>query len=129
MNENFSQLQAANMTTELNAKRAELRKHPDDRVLELDIEALEQRRDVTQREGDYRAKLVADRKAATAQREQDARAELEAKLKQTYMQASPGTTEAEATAALPDLLHRHRLAQIDAQADALAQARSRLGRL
>ena len=63
---------------------------------------------------------------ATAQREQDARAELEARLMCEYVDSAPGTTAAEATAALPDLLHRHRLLQLDAQADALALAKRRI---
>jgi len=47
------------------------------------------------------------------QREQAERAALEAKLRSTYLASAPGTTEADFQQVLPDLLHRHRLAQLD----------------
>lgn len=66
-----------------------------------------------------------DAEAAAAKRRADERAALEASLLANYRAASPGTTEAEARAALPDLLHRHRLAQMTQQDESVALARSR----
>jgi hypothetical protein len=59
------------------------------------------------------------------QRAANSRAELETSLTAAYMASAPGTSEAEAKAALPDLLHRHRLGQQDRDAEALDRARRR----
>jgi hypothetical protein len=116
----FLHLQAERLTEQLVAKRAELRTNPADRVLALEIEDLERRRDATQATADHHAKLAADRDAEAKRREQEARSALEQALMDDYRKASPGTTQEEARAALPDLLHRHRLAQLDAEAAAVA---------
>ncbi len=123
------QLEADRIDETLKEQRQHLRANPGDRALELQIEAAEERVGMLRRDHKQHVTREQQREAAAVAREQDARTELEAKLKQTYMQASPGTTEAEATDALSDLLHRHRLSQLDAQADALAQVRQRIGRL
>ncbi len=123
------QLEADRLDETLKDQRQQLRTTPGDRPLELRIEAAEERVRMLRRDHKEHVTRDQEREGATAKREQDARTEPESKLKQTYMQASPGTTEAEATAALPDLLHRHRLSQLDAQADALALVRQRVGRL
>jgi hypothetical protein len=60
-----------------------------------------------------------------AQRAAAARADLEAKLMLQYKASVPGTTDAEAKQALPDLLHRHRLTEQERDAEALAVARRR----
>lgn len=67
-----------------------------------------------------------DAEADAAKRGADERATLEASLVANYRAASPGTTEAEARAALPDLLHRHRLAQMNQQDENVARARLRM---
>ncbi len=43
----------------------------------------------------------------------------------TYMQASPGTTDAEAKAALPELMHQHRMRQMGKQEELVAAALTR----
>ncbi len=123
------QLEADRIDETLKGQRQHLRATPGDRVLELQIEAAEARVRILRRDHKDHVTREQEREAAEAQREQDARAELEAKLMASYIAASPGTTAAEATAALPDLCHRHQLAQLDAQADALALAKRRIGRL
>lgn len=64
--------------------------------------------------------------AASGKREQAERAALEAQLTADYIASAPGTTAADAAAALPDLLHRHRLAQLDRREADLATARRRV---
>ncbi len=61
----------------------------------------------------------------SAARARQARADLETQLMADYVKSVPGTTDAEAKAALPDLLHRHRLAQQDRDAEARSVARYR----
>jgi hypothetical protein len=70
--------------------------------------------------------LDAERTAKREEREQRERAELEGRLVREYIASAPGTTEAEAKAGLPDLLHRHRLAELDAHDAELATARLRV---
>ncbi len=123
------QLEADRLDETLKEQRQHLRANPSDRVLELQIEAAEERVRILRRDHKDHVTREQQREAAEAQREQDARTELEAKLMSDYRAAAPGTTAAEATAALPELLHRRRLAQLDAQADALALAKRRIGRL
>ena len=71
-----------------------------------------------------RAGEAAERAQQDAQREQDARAKLERQLMDTYRQAAPGTSEDEAKAALPDLLHRRRLEQMNRHEEQVAKARA-----
>lgn len=123
------QLETDRLVETLKEQRQQLRATPGDRVLELKIEAAEERVGMLQREHKQHVARDQERDAAAAWREQDARAELEATLIRDYRAASPGTTDAEATAALPDLMHRHRLSQLDAQAEALALVKQRIGRL
>lgn len=73
-----------------------------------------------------RYELERDREAEARKREADERAALEAKLKADYIAAAPGTSEADAERALPDLLHRHRLAQLDQREKDVAVAKSRI---
>lgn len=73
-----------------------------------------------------RYELACDREQQAQQREQDERAALESRLKADYRAAAPGTTDADADAALPDLLHRHRLAQLDQHEAAVQTARRRI---
>lgn len=121
-------LEADRIEETLKEQRQQLRANPD-RVLELKIEAAEERVRILQKQDDHHTRVAAEREAAAVARERDARAALEAKLKQTYMQAAPGTTDAEATAALPDLLHRHRIAEQERLNEALAQTKRRIGRI
>jgi hypothetical protein len=90
------------------------------RKAELETERLEQQLVNAQLAAAHRAKIERQREADATQREADARAALERRLMAAYRAASPGTTDAEARAALPDLLHRHRLAELDKQDAAIA---------
>jgi hypothetical protein len=118
-------LTAARKRDELTAMRAELRQGYD-RLLELRIEATEAEIERLDRDHATAMKHQRDREKARAENEQRNRAELEARLMQEYREASPGTTEAEARAALPDLLHRHRLKEQDKLDAARAEAYRRL---
>lgn len=73
-----------------------------------------------------RYELARDREQQATAREREERAALEAQLKADYMAAAPGTSEADAERALPDLLHRHRLARIDEHEAAFQTARRRM---
>lgn len=121
-------LEATRLRDDIKAKRAELRTNPANRVLELDIEAREAR--LTQVDRQHADWVGAENQRAADAKKQgaDARVELEARLMADYRKAGPGTSLAvEAKAALPDLLHRHRLAEQDRMAAALAEQRRRLG--
>ncbi len=121
-------LEAARLRDDIKTKRAELRTNPANRLLELDIEAREAR--LTQADRQHADWIGAENQRAADAKKQDAdaRAELEARLMADYRKAGPGTTEAEAKAALPDLLHRHRLAEQDRMDAALVEAKQRIGR-
>jgi hypothetical protein len=119
-------LEAASLREDLKGKRAELRKNPADRVFELKIEAMEEQVRRLDRNHDARVKRVQQHEADAKQREQAARVELETRLMDDYRKSAPGTTEAEAKAALPDLLHRHRLGEIERHEQHLADARRRI---
>ncbi|MGI8406325.1 MAG: hypothetical protein ACR2OE_16465 [Thermomicrobiales bacterium] len=122
-------LEADRIEETLKEQRQQLRANPADRVLELKIEAAEERVGMLRRDHKQHVTREQQREAAALAREQDARAELEATLMATYIAAAPGTTDAEATAALPDRLHRQRLAEQERLNGALALVRQRLGRL
>lgn len=125
--ESVYSLAADRLETNLAEKRRQLRANPADRVLALDIEAGDERVRQLRRDHDVHVRVEQARAADATKRDADARAALEAKLMSAYIASSPGTTEAEAKAALPDLLHRHRLAEQDRMAAALAEQRRRLG--
>jgi len=121
------QNEADRLETNLAEQRQQLRANPANRVLELAIEAGDERVRQLLRDHDAHVHVERDREAADAARAQDARAELEAKLMSAYIASAPGTTAAEAKAALPDLLHRHRLAEQDRMDAALVEAKKRIG--
>jgi len=120
-------LEATRIEARLAGQREQLRRTPGDRVLELDIEASDERVRQLRRDHDVHVRVEQARAADATKQGADARAALEAKLVADYRKAGPGTTEAEAKAALPDLLHRHRLAEQDRLGAALAEQRRRLG--
>lgn len=72
------------------------------------------------------AGLQAAEDAKTEAHNERERNELEARLFAGYKAASPGTTEQEARDALPDLLHRHRLAEMDRDDRLVTQAAARM---
>ena len=121
------QNEADRIEARLADQRQQLRANPANRALELDIEAGNERRRQLLRDHDVHVGVERDREAADAARAQDARAALEAKLMSAYIASAPGTTAAEAKAALPDLLHRARLAEQDRLAVALVEQRRRIG--
>ena len=121
------QNEADRLETNLAEKRRQLRANPADRALELAIEDGDERRRQLLRDHDVHVGVERDREAADAARAQAARTELEQRLMAEYRQAAPGTTAAEAQVALPDLLHRHRLGEQDRLADALIEAKQRIG--
>jgi hypothetical protein len=118
-------LEAARLRDNVRVKRDALRRNYD-RIRELEIEAMEQRIEQLDRDHATAMKHQRDREKARTENEQRNRAELEARLMREYRESSPGTTETEAKAALPDLLHRHRLAEQDKLDAARAEARRRL---
>ncbi len=120
-------LEAARLRDDIKAKRAELRTNPANRTLELDIEAVEARVAQADRQHTHWSEVEARREADVKKQDADARAELEARLITDYRKSAPGTTEQEAKAALPDLLHRHRLAEQDRMDGVLAETKRRLG--
>ncbi len=125
--ESVFSLQSARLRDDIKAKRAELRTNPANRVLELDIEAREARvAQVDQQHADW-VGAEKQRAADATKRDADARTELEQRLMDEYRQAAPGTTAAEAQVALPDLLHRFRLAEQDRLDVAFAVQRRRVG--
>ncbi len=125
--ESVFSLQSARLRDDIKAKRAELRTNPANRVLELDIEAREARLTQVDRQHADWVGVENQRAADATKRDADARAALEAKLVADYRAAGPGITETEARAALPDLLHRHRIAELDRRDAALVEAKRRIG--
>ncbi len=121
------QNEADRLETNLAEKRRQLRANPADRALELDIEAGDERARQLRRDHDVHVRVERDREAADAARAQAARAALEAELMSAYIASAPGTTAAEAEAALPDLLHRFRLGEQDRMDAALVEQRRRIG--
>lgn len=119
-------LEADRIDRQIREQRDQLRRNPADRLLELAIEADEERVRILRRDHAAAVKRAQDREAAAQAREQADRAALEARLMSEYRAAAPGTTEEDARAALPDLLHRHRLAQLDQHDAALETARRRI---
>ncbi len=101
----------------------------DEHIAQLNIGNLEatlERAETNERIGTERKQeREAAEDAKTRERTAEAAQELERKLMDTYMQASPGTTDAEAKAALPDLLHQHRMRQIGKQEELVAAALTR----
>ena len=125
--ESVFSLEATRLRDAIKTMRAELRTNPANRVLELDIEAREAR--VVQVDRQHADWVGAENQRAADAKKQDAdaRRELEARLMADYRAAGPGVTEAEARAALPDLLHRHRIAELDRRDAALVEAKRRIG--
>lgn len=117
-------LEADKLRDDARRKRDALRSNYD-RVLELDIERTEKRIELLDRQHAAAVKRQREADANRAQRQADERATLERRLMDEYIASSPGTTQAEATAALPDLLHRYRLAERDRMDAALADAKRR----
>ncbi len=109
-------------------QRQQLRANPANRALELDIEAGDERVRQLRRDHAVHVRVENQRAADATKRDAEARAALEAKLVADYRAAGPGITETEARAALPDLLHRHRIAELDRRDAALVEARQRIGR-
>jgi len=125
--ESVFSLQAIRLRDDIKAKRAELRTNPTNRLLELDIEDREARlTQVDQQHADW-VGAEKQREADARKQDADARTALESRLMDEYRQAAPGTTAAEAQAALPDLLHRFRLAEQDRMDAMLVEQRRRLG--
>ena len=120
-------LEANRTEARLAGQREQLRRTPGDRVLELDIADGDERARRLRRDHDVHVRVEREREAADAARAQAARAALEAELVADYRAAGPGVTEAEARAALPDLLHRHLIGEQDRLADAFAAQRRRVG--
>ena len=125
--ESVFSLQAIRLRDDIKAKRAELRTNPTNRLLELGIEDREARlAQVDQQHADW-VGVETQRAADATKRDADARTELEQRLMADYRATGPAITEAEARAALPDLLHRFRLGEQDRLADAFAAQRRRVG--
>ena len=120
-------LESARIEARLAEQREQLRRTPGDRVLELDIADGDERARRLRRDHDVHVRVERDREAADAARAQAARAALEAELMSAYIASAPGTTAAEAKAALPDLLHRARLSEQDRLDAALVEQRRRVG--
>ncbi len=119
--------EADRIETRLAGQREQLRRTPGDRVLELAIAAGVEKVRQLRRDHDSHTRHEQQREADHARREQEAREQLEAKLVADYRAAGPGITETEARAALPDLLHRHRIAELDRRDAALVEAKRRIG--
>ncbi len=100
----------------------------DEHIAQLNIGNLEATLERAEENETIRVAAKQERRAAedakTRERTAEAAQELERKLMDTYMQASPGTTDAEAKAALPELMHQHRMRQIGKQ-DELVAANAR----
>jgi len=121
------QNEADRLEARLRDQREQLRRTPGDRILELDIEAGAERVRQLRLVHDAHVRVENQRAAAATKRDADARTELEQRLMADYRATGPAITEAEARAALPDLLHRHRLGEQDRLADAFAAQRRRVG--
>jgi len=125
--ETIFSLEADRIEARLAGERQQLRADPANRILELAIADGDERVRQLLRDHDAHVRVERDREAADAARAQAARTELEQRLMADYRASAPGTTETEARAALPDILHRHRLgeqARLDA---ALVEAKRRIG--
>jgi len=109
-------------------QRQQLRANPANRALELTIEAGAERVRQLRLVHDAHVRVEKQRAADATKRDADARAALEAELMSAYIASAPGTTAAEAEAALPDLLHRHRLAERDRMDAMLVAQRRRIGK-
>ncbi len=120
-------LEADRLETNLRDQRQQLRANPANRILELAIADGDERRRQLLRDHDAHVRVERDREAASAARAQAAREALEAKLTSAYIASAPGVSAADAQAALPDLLHRHRLAEQDRLDAALVEQRRRVG--
>ncbi len=120
-------LEANRIEARLAGQREQLRRTPGDRVLELAIADGDERVRRLRRDHAAHVRVEQERAQADRQRAQAARAALEAKLVAEYRQAAPGTTAAEAQVALPDILHRFRLAEQDRLDAAFAAQRRRVG--
>ena len=125
--ESVFSLEATRLRDAIKTMRAELRTNPANRVLELGIEDREARLTQVDRQHADWVGAEKQRAADATKRDADARTELEQRLMDEYRQAAPGTTAAEAQAALPDLLHRFRLGEQDRLAAALVEAKKRIG--
>ncbi len=121
------QNEADRLETNLMEQRQQLRANPGDRILELDIEAGVEKVRQLRRDHDSHTRHEQQREADHAARAQAARAALEAELMSAYIASAPGTTAAEAKAALPSLLRRHRIAELDRLDAALVEAKRRIG--
>lgn len=119
-------LEADRIDEHLREQRAQLRSNPGDRLLELAIEADEARVRILRRDHASTVAKDQERERRAQERAQAERAKLEAELKANYRASAPGTTAEDAERALPDLLHRHRLAQLDQHDAALETAKRRM---
>jgi len=119
--------EADRIEARLTDQRQQLRANPANRVLELAIADGDERVRQLRRDHAVHVRVEQERAADATQRDADARAALEAKLVADYRAAGPGITETEARAALPDLLHRHRIAELDRRDAALVEAKRRIG--
>jgi multidrug resistance efflux pump len=121
-------LEADRLETNLRDQRQQLRRTPGDRILELAIADGDERRRQLLRDHAVHVRVEQERAAADAARAQAARTELEQRLMDEYIASAPGTTAAEAQVALPDLLRRHRIAELDRRDAALVEAKRRIGK-
>ncbi len=120
-------LEANRLETNLADQRRQLRANPANRALELDIADGDERVRRLRRDHAAHVRVEQERAADATKRDADARTELEQRLMDEYRQAAPGTTAAEAQVALPDLLRRHRIAELDRRDAALVEAKRRIG--
>jgi len=109
---------------ELADARARQDAEPNNFTHQHPVERAEQRLLAAKAQRDFSLKIDAEHEAAREQRERRAREELEHQLIKEYMAAAPGTTEADAKAALPQLLHRHRLDEMGRVDREVAKARA-----
>lgn len=123
MAKTYESLDTKETRRELANAKAKLRENPADRLTELTIERLTKQLSNSELHDQRVADLNAKREAEAQEREQQAAADLELRLKAQYIAAAPGTTETEAEQALPDLLHKHRLEQMNEFGSQVARAR------
>jgi hypothetical protein len=93
---------------------------------EVETERLEPQLVNAQLAAAHRAKIQRQREADAPQREAAARTAVGQAVMDDYRPASPGTTEEDARAALPELLHRHHLTHLDAETAAIAAVKRRI---
>ena len=117
------------LTQERAARRTIAHGSLDEDTVSRNIVDLEQLLERAEENETIRVAAKQERRAAEdarpRERTAEAAQELARQLMDTYMQASPGTTDAEAKAALPELLHKHRMRQIGKQEELVAEALSR----